>query len=263
MIDYFGIKEVYDVSLRCIFPMEINGRVYEENESIIRFDKIQIAPISEQKTRRYASGGYGNVQLISWEKTNEVQFLISEGVISKTGLAILSNSQLIKKVEGKTISIPYSEEIETDENCQAKLKYCPNEDNFLFVYDKETGEKIFSYEIKENILTIDQPYKEIFIEYTFSYQKQTETLVVGKRLINGYIRMDGKIRLTDDSDGKIKTGIIEMPRVKLMSDLSMRLGEDVSPYVYNFQIVGLPVGDREDQYVCKITMLDNEIDSDF
>ena len=262
MDKYFGIKELYDVSLKCTFPMEVNGRQYDTNESIIKFDRIQLAPISENKTRRFASGGYGNAQLINWEKTNEVQFLISEGVISKIGLAILSNSHLAEKQEGELITVPFTEQLETDDSGKVKLKYTPYQDNTLFVYDKETGEKLLSYEIEDNTIDLKVPYKEVIIEYTFPYESKAEILTIGKRLVDGYLKLDGKLRLKDDFDGQTKTGIIEIPRVKLMSDLSMRLGSDATPYVYRFQIVGLPVGDRGNQYVCKIIILDNEIDSD-
>ena len=262
MNEYFNVKELYDVTLRTIFPIEINGKTYQENEPIIKFDKIQLAPLSESKTRTYASGGYENAQLINWEKTNEVVFSLSEGVISKIGLAILSNSQLIEKKEGEIIPIPFSEQLETSDSGTAELKYFPIQDNTLFLYDFETGEKITEYEIENNIINLKIPYKSFIIDYTFPYERRAETLFVGKRLINGYLKLDGKLRLKDDFDGHIKTGIIEIPRIKLMSDLSMRLGSDATPYVYRFQIVGLPVGDRGNQYVCKIIILDNEIDSD-
>ena len=264
MEDYFGIKEIYDVSLKCIFPMEINGRKYDINESIIKFDRIQLAPLSESKTRTYASGGYGNAQLINWEKTNEVSFIISEGVISKIGLALLSNSQLAKKEAGEIISVPFTEKLETDDLGKVELKYRPNQDGTFFVYNVDTGERIENYHLENNILELENsPYKNIYIDYTFSYERKANILTIGKRLVDGYLKLDGKLRLKDDSDGQIKTGIIEIPRIKLMSDLTMRLGSEASPYVYRFQIVGLPVGERGNQYVCKIIILDNEIDSDF
>lgn len=262
MEEYFGIKELYDVSLKCNFPMEIKGRTYETNESIIKFDRIQLAPLSEAKTRTYASGGYGNPQLITWEKTNEIVFTISEGVISKMGLAILSNSQLIESEKNEETPVSFSEELESDDNGKIKLKYTPDINKGLFIYDVETNEKITSYQIENNIIDTEIPYKNLYIDYTFLYKEKAETLVIGKRLINGYLKLEGKIKLKDDFDGKIKTGIIEFPRVKLMSDLSLRLGYETSPYVYRFQIVGLPVEDKENPYVCKIIMLNNEIDSD-
>lgn len=262
MEDYFGIKELYDVSLRCTYPVEINGREYLENESIIKFDKIQLAPLTEGKTRVYASGGYGNERLVDWEDTKEITFILSEGVISKIGLALLSNSKLVKKEKGEIIYVPFNEALETDEFGKTKTKYKPVKNNTLFIYDGHNGEKIDKYVIEDNNITIDLPFRDIIIDYNFEYTKEAEVLSVGRRLINGYLKLDGKMRLKDDSSGHIKTGIIEIPKVKLMSDLSMRLGKDASPYVYQFQLAGLPVGARGNQYVCKIIMLDNEIDSD-
>lgn len=262
MKDYFGIKEIYDVSLRCTFPTEINGRKYQINEPLIKFDRIQLAPLSEGKTRTYASGGYGNKRLIDWEDTKEVNFVISEGVISKIGLALLSNSNLTKVETGDKIEISFSEKLETDENGKLLTKYPPISGDTFFAYDFNTGEKISDYIINGNEIDFKDSFREIALDYTFFYENKAEVLSVGKRLINGYLKLDGKMRLKDDFDGHTKTGIIEIPRIKLMSDLSMRLGSEASPYVYRFQIVGLPVGERGNQYVCKIIMLDNEIDSD-
>lgn len=262
MEDYFGIKELYDVSLRATFPISIKGKTYQENEAILKFNKIQLAPLSENKVRTYASGGYGNERLIDWEKTTEVSFAVSEGVISEIGLAILSNSQLAEKKQGEIISVPFSEKLETDEEGKLELKYPPFNDNTLFIYDLETMEKITSYEVNEKELTLKDAFKTVIIDYTFPYEEKAEIFSIGKRLINGYLKLDGKMRLKDDSDGHIKTGIIEIPRIKLMSDLSMRLGDDASPYVYRFQFSGFPVGERGNQYVCKIIVLDNEIDCD-
>lgn len=263
MENYFGIKELYDVNIRATFPININGKDYDTNESIIKFDKIQLAPLSEVKKRVYATGGYGNAQLVEWESTKEVDFVLSEGVISKIGLALLSNSILEKKKEGEQNLIPFNEILESNEDGKIQTKYLPivNKETF-FLYELDTGNRIKDYTIEEDLIQIKDPFKEVIVDYQFSYTNQAEVLTVGKRLINGYLKLDGKLRLKDDFDGHTKTGIIEIPKIKLMSDLSMRLGSDATPYVYQFQIVGLPVGERGNQYVCKIIMLDNEIDSD-
>lgn len=258
MEDNFGIKELYDVSLRCTFPMEINGRKYEENESIIKFDHIQIATLTERKVRNYASGGIGNTRLVDWEDTQEVDFILSEGIVSKTGLAILSNS-LLQKNNNTTIIIPYSESLESDSDGVITTLNKVNNNNTLFIYNAQTGEKITPVEVNDNKIKIEESYLLVIVDYTFNYEQNSSSYFIGKRLLNGYLKLDGKFRLRDDEDGYTKTGIIEIPRVKLMSDLSMRLGRDVSPYVYRFNLIGLPVGDKKEKYVCKINILEKEI----
>ena len=57
---------------------------------------------------------------------------------------------------------------------------------------------------------------------------------MGKQLIPGFLRLEGKTRVKDDISGKVRTGIIEIPKLKLMSDLSMRLGKNANPVAANF-----------------------------
>lgn len=49
------------------------------------------------------------------------------------------------------------------------------------------------------------------------------------------LKLTAKMRLKDDTDGHTTTGILEIPNVKLVSDLSMRLGSDVVPVVSTFR----------------------------
>jgi hypothetical protein len=39
-LNEFGIKELYDVSLKATYPIEIGGRQIEEGETICFFDNI-------------------------------------------------------------------------------------------------------------------------------------------------------------------------------------------------------------------------------
>jgi hypothetical protein len=43
MEEFSGIKELYDVSLRLCRPMEIGGRKYDINESILTFKTANLA----------------------------------------------------------------------------------------------------------------------------------------------------------------------------------------------------------------------------
>ena len=68
----FGFKELYDVSLKTTYPIELEGRVIETGETIAVFDKIQLATLSEKSDTRSANGGYDNRSLIWWEETKEI-----------------------------------------------------------------------------------------------------------------------------------------------------------------------------------------------
>jgi hypothetical protein len=71
-----------------------------------------------------------------------------------------------------------------------------------------------------------------------------------------------KTRIKDDVTGQVKTGIINIPKLKLMSDLSMVLGENAAPQVGRFDAVAIPVGTKGNQVVMEFIMLEDDIDSD-
>jgi hypothetical protein len=258
MEDNFGIKELYDVALRATYPITIGEREFLENEAILRFEKIQIAPINEQKVRSYARGGKENMRLIDWETTNSVDFSFSEGVISKIGLALLSNSVLEKHSE--PITTPMVQNLESNQDGIVKLRYEPIKNGTLFIYDKNTSKKITNYEINGNTIDIKRPYCDVIVDYTFYYNEPQEIYSIGSRLFDGYLKLDAKIRLRDDEDGHIKTVLLEIPKVKLMSSLNLRLGRDISsPHVYRFILSGFPVRENGERYVCKMAVLGSEI----
>lgn len=256
MNDY-GIKELYSVALKATFNIEIGGKTYEPGEVILRFDKLQVAHISEDRTSRSATGGHNNQTLITWDNTKDAQFTCSQGVLSKTCLAILSNSQVTKKFEGENISVPVIGEEIVPENGIVTLKHKPNGTGFI--YDKESGEKLYGGLTE---LTY-QALKPVIADYNYDYSNGGDTLEIGHRLFNGYIALEGKMRLKDDSDGHDKTAIVTIPRIRITSSLAMRLGKNADPMVGNFSFIGYPVGMRGAEQVMSIQILNDDIDSDF
>ena len=270
-MDYFGVKELYGVTLKCTSNMEINGEWFEEGEPIISFDKIQIAYLNEQKHRTSARGGYHNQTFITWEDTTGMGIQLSEGVISKTGLSLISNSGILKK-DTQEIVIPYSEILESekeDGQWVLNLRYLPKKRPYI----RRNGRKVTNFDFNDKKPTkkitinnlqddaeIDPPQYTVYYDYI--YNGGAEKMCVGQRLVNGFLSLTGRMRLKDDQSGKETTCLIEIPKVQLMSDLTMRLGSEVSPYVYGFNLQAHPVGERGNQYVCKFTMLEHDIDSD-
>ena len=180
-----------------------------------------------------------------------------KGTFSKTQFAFLSNSHIIQKQASAPYEITYSETKESDENGQIELRYVPKT---LFIYD-ENGERITPLSVKNNLITLENPYQSAQIDYTFDYIEDYQTYQLGVNLINGFLSLEAKMRLKDDNDGHTYTGIIKIPKLKLMSGLSMRLGRNATPFVTDFTAVAYPVGSRGAQRVCDFYILPEDIDN--
>lgn len=255
-----GAKELYDVVLKATYPIEMGNRTIQTGEVILAFDNILMSGFQEQKDRVTAHGGFDDRDLVFWETTKEIALNFTQGVFSLEHLAIMSNSKLINlEQDNSSVKITQREYLESDENGEIKLKHTPVGEPFL--YNKETGEKL-EFEIDGDTITISTPYTEVYVTYEYEYVQGGSVIKVGNRLFKGFLSLEGKTRLKEDTNGQVVTGIIKIPKLKLMSDLSIRLGRQVDPAVASFRAVGVPVGRRGNDYVCELYSLNDDIDSD-
>lgn len=253
-----GLKEMYECTISATYDIEVGGKVIHAGEPIVTFDSLQLANFDEIKSRSNAEGGYGNQAWVTWEHTQEMTLRFSQGVFSRIHLALLGNSDLRKAEE---VDVPRIEHLELDENLRVTLRYEPT---VVYVYNKENGARYNEVEIVDNEIIVHdaEPYTEVEVFYTFLYT-DVHVISVGRQLIRGFLQMTAKTRLKDDMTGKTVTGIFRIPKMKLMSDFSIRLGNDAPPAVGNFRITAYPTGSKGSEKVMDFILLNDDIDSDF
>ena len=170
------------------------------------------------------------------------------------------NSKIIKTAQDSSIKIPIREILESDGN--GKITLSKNPCGEVFFYNKETSERLDLQLIEEKTYLAPATYLEVICDYYYDYNDSARIVTIGNHLINGFLRLEGKTRVKDDITGKTRTGIIEIPKLKLMSGLSMRLGKNANPVVANFRTLLVPDGTGKNSTVMNIFFLDNDIDSD-
>ena len=255
-----GFKDLYSVSLKTTYPIEVNGEFFEVGETIAIFDKIQIANFQEIKTTAQSRGGYQNQGLIWWEETQEIRLNFSQGVFSKTQLALMTNAQIVKNEGEQIFLIDQREELESNEFGKFFLKHLPKET--IFVYDKITGKKIKEWTLKDNVIDIHIPFQEVVVDYKYEYNNGCTILQLGQPFAHGTFSLTGKVKAKDETTGQVVTGIINIPKLRLMSDLSMRIGSEAVPQVGRFDATAIPTGARGERKVMEIIFLNDDIDAD-
>ena len=248
----FGTKGLYSVVLKTTYDIEDLG--VEEGEVIASFDDIQIGGLDELRRIVTARGGYGNPGWVTWDTTKELNLNFSQGTFSKKQLQILLNSKN-GKIENEEGLIITKEEKPSVINGKINLTEQPI--GKVFIYFEDATKQIDDSGAQE----IEVSKRVELVRYNYAYSKPTEIYRVGDRLIKGYLSLEGKMRLKDDNDGHTYTGIIKIPKLKLMSGLSMRLGRNATPFVTDFSAVAYPVGGRGAQKVCDFYILPDDIDN--
>lgn len=277
--------------------MQFGERYIEADEPVLYFENISMAMLSEQSREIYARGGWLNQPKVIWQDRSEVRFQMSEGVVSQFGLGILLGAKVVVKGNDSEKPIlmhktegPFDFAI-GEETPRIYLEHWPadyekwKKKTFIFEYARDAVQKkiygklirgehkdpfdldketpcIELYEDKElNILA--DTNKKYIVDYYYEYGKEAISYTLQKERFNGLFSLEGKFYSKDENEGINYTNILYMPKVRIVSDINLRLGERADPTVSAFNIIGLPetVGDDKDLIV-EIQHLSEDLDPD-
>ena len=260
----FGMQELYFVQLKSTYPIEIKGIQYAAGEVVAAFDKIQIANFSDISKEVAAQGGYQNRKLVVWDRTEGVNLIFTQGIFSKTQLGLMHNARVLNIGKNSIIRIAQRDELETDSEGKITLTHVPI-DSWIFVYNKETGEKLTGLswvDQSQGILQTPLIYKDVIVDYEYGYDNGADVELVGEEIFDGFLTLEGRSRIKDDITGETHTAIIYIPKLKITSDFNLTLGTNAQPMVGKFTGVALSTGERKRSKALEIYFLDDDIDKD-
>ena len=106
--------------------------------------------------------------------------------------------------------------------------------------------------------------KDYVIDYYYEYDEDVLTYTLHKERFNGLFTLEGKFYSKDENEGKNYTNLIYMPKVRVMSDINLRLGERANPAVGTFDIVGMPetYNNEKKSVIMEITRLNSDLDEE-
>ena len=281
MIDqYFGIKELYEVVLKAKVPMQFGSRHLEEGEPVLYFENVSISLLSERNSPIMARGGWSNMPRVIWEDRSEVRFSLTEGVMSSISMGILLSANMTEKVQGESMFVPKREGPFTlDEENTFTLEHMPilppRKKVFIYEYERDVAQRKVYGEILEtkiDLLGEQRPKirvnnadatKRYVVDYYYEYKDEALIYLIQKERFNGLFTLEGKFYSKDENNGLNYTNLIYMPKVRVVSDINLRLGERADPTTSVFNIVGMPEKtDDSNNLILKITRLNGDIDAD-
>ena len=291
MLDqYFGIKELYEVVLKAYSPMQFGSRRLEAGEPVLYFEKVNMSVLNERQFAIMARGGWSNMPRVIWEDRSEVQFSLTEGVMSSIGMGILLSSTVSeKKQSSESLLVPKREgPFELEDGCiyitHQPVLY-PTKKVFIYEYMRGVAQrKVFGQLDPEHdrynpfldqteicIKVFDDKEgneadatKHYIVDYYYEYKDEALIYTIQKERFNGLFTLEGKFYSKDENDGLNYTNLIYMPKVRVVSDINLRLGERADPTTSVFNIIGLPenvVGNKKGM-ILEITRLNEDIDAE-
>lgn len=266
--NYFGTKELYKVVLKANTEMMFGQRKIEVGEPVLYFENISMAQLNEQSRPIMARGGWGNMPHVIWEDRSEMTFSLTEGVMNSVSMGILMSAKVLGESGDGNVYVPKVEGPFELENGGFELMEAPAASKRMFCFEVAQyvpQRKVdFTLDGKRVIVQNGDVDKEYIFDYYYRYGKEALIYLVEKERFNGTFSLEGKFYTKDENDGLNRTNIIFMPKVRIVSDINLRLGERADPTVSVFNVIAMPEKTEESKsMLMKITRLGEDIDGDF
>lgn len=286
---YFANKELYEVVLRARTPMQFGNRYIEAEEPVLYFDNINMSVLSEQNRPIMARGGFGNMPRVIWDERTEVQFQLVDGVMSATGMGIIFGANVAARADNEVLYIQKKEgPLDVQGDHYLYLQHWPVDSRikktFIFDYERNAiQKKIYGKRIEgikdpfddtieipciqifedKNLTQLADNSKQYVVDYYYEYRDEALIYTIEKERFNGLFTLEGKFYSKDENEGMNYTNVLYMPKVRVVSNINLRLGERADPTVSTFNIIGLPetVGNYKN-LIMNITRLGQDIDGD-
>ena len=262
-IQEMGIKDLEHVVLKARDCVRIGPYNFLPGEPVLYFRNIQIALLSESTNTVAARGGYLNQPRIVWEDRSDTTFQFANGTLNPISLNMLLEADMLHRSD---VAIPMQEVVEVT-NGVAFLSQAPDLSRKRF-YKAFEAENI-QHNIKLNptseegtkiVFGNNKDLNEIVADYYFKPENQPITYTMNRERKPNLYTLEATFYLKDENIGNLHTGVLEMPKVYIMSNINLRMGERADPTVGTFRIVAMPdMLDGNEHTVCRVSYLDKDI----
>ena len=256
MFEQYGIQQIHSISLKAISPTKIGNKIYGTGEIILYLTDVEGSRLREEKTTRVAEGGQNEPRLIQWLTHNNVNFLVSKGVLSKRDLNFLLDSNIIDQ-QNVIVSVRETHTVSSEGT--VRLEHIPL--SGIYCYDSY-GNKIPILR-EDDFIFVDSDYEnqEITVDYSFGIRNAHKYSIGQNFLSNIIVHAEIQFLLKDDNDGEEYTGILDIPTANIVGDINLIMGKKATPIVGDFAIqsVQSKTESRDKRSNYSLTILDRDI----
>ena len=241
----FGIKDLENVVIKAVTPFSFGERNIEAGEPVLYFDKIQVSQLDQGASLVAARGGKSNQAHVIWERQGDTTFQLTAGVLTEIGFGLLTNARILSSGIDDTILVPTTEILALDLDGKGTLSNLPSgrKPIFCFIYKNNIIQEKIAYTnltLQTLSFGVSHAGDNVLVEYYFEYGDQATLYIIDKNRFNGVFSLEGKMNMKGDTDGLVNTVLVTIPKMKIVSNINLRLGELAVPLVSIFTIISLP-----------------------
>ena len=244
MDQQFGIKDLENIVIKAVTPFKFGARSIAEGEPVLYFDKIQLSQLTQAMSLVVARGGKGNQSHVIWERPGDTTFQLTAGVLTEIGFGLQSNARVMSNGTNDTILVPKTEILALNLSGNGQLSQTPSGRKPIFCFIYRNGviqDKIAHTTLAAKTLGFGENHAgdNILVEYYYEYGDEATLYIIDRARFSGTFSLEAKMEIKGDTDGLSQTMLVTIPKMKIISNINLRLGETASPAVSLFTIMAL------------------------
>lgn len=242
--DKFGAKEVIDATLYDIAT----------GKPKLFFDTLKTSEIAFTSQKVHATGGRGNVKLMSWELSKEGTLTITDALLSPKSLELVSGIStqngskkihMRQSTEWATVAEPVNKGVQFPLKASASgeilLAFVPTEsaaDILVYEADDDAGTPIAmdGATLTDKTLTVAAAAdKNVIVYYTYMSGVDTQSYVIDSSHFSGTYKLVGDTVIRNLKTGKDEAFQIVIPNLKWSSNLNLSFNAEGDPSIQTYE----------------------------
>ena len=74
-------------------------------------------------------------------------------------------------------------------------------------------------------------------DYYFEYKKDIITYSMNRERFTNLYTLEATFQMKDENEGWLRTGYLRMPKIRILSNINLRMGERADPMVSTFRVI--------------------------
>lgn len=243
----FGSRDVANVVLKNI----ATGR------PVLYLDSLTVSTMDVTGSTEYARGGDGNPKRIAWDGDKEVNYSMTDALISSKALSLLAGSDLgtgialaVHKKEGLAVTgVAGSKTVPV-------LVETPKLGENLFIFISDDGKTIGTEAVVATDYTITDGQisiviggaidlatdKFIIVDYYWASETTAQSILITADKFPGYFKLEADTLWRSETDGVDYPAQYTMPKIKIMPNFTIKGTPDGTPATFDFNVEAFPSG---------------------
>ena len=290
----YGIREICNVVFRAKSTIRIGTAIFKTGQPVFFMDSAKTSTLEGGATAVYATGGRGNVRLVTWEGEKTLTFTVEDALLSPISFAMLSGAGVVKgpgsgekpytqvhahQTTSTTVGTAKNDDTKKIIDLSGVLltndRVCDSAPIFIMLTEMDgslTGGTVAPSRVDvtgkiielDSSVTVDAGTPVMVDYYVLKDAANVTELQIDAQNFGGQFYVEADTLFRAQIDGKDYPANITLPNVKIQSNWTFTMAASGDPSTFSFTMDAMPgytYFDNSKKVLCVIQVIEEREDN--